>query len=258
MSGATRETLLAYAMKKYKTSPERLWAKYPDYQVLRHSDSEKWYGVIMDIPREKLGLAGSGKVDILEIKCAPMLTEALLEQQGVLPAYHMKKGSWLTVLLDGTADLGFACNCLDMSFDMTSAKKQKRTEPKEWLIPANPAYYDVEAAFRKEKIITWKQSGSMIPGDTVFMYVAAPVSAVMYKCRVLETDIPYSYDNGRLTIKKLMKIELLHSFSEGDMTFSQLGEFGVFAVRGPRSVPYGLSCEFSRLERKEQNKGEKI
>ena len=65
MSGATRETLLAYAMKKYKTSPERLWAKYPDYQVLRHSDSEKWYGVIMDIPREKLGLAGSGKVDIL-------------------------------------------------------------------------------------------------------------------------------------------------------------------------------------------------
>ena len=29
--------------------------------------------------------------------------------------------------------------------------------PKEWIIPANPKYYDIQAAFRTSKEIDWKQ-----------------------------------------------------------------------------------------------------
>lgn len=41
----------------------------PGYAVLRHEDSRKWYGLIMDVPAEKLGIRGKITVDILEIKC---------------------------------------------------------------------------------------------------------------------------------------------------------------------------------------------
>ena len=74
------------------------------------------------------------------------------------------------------------------------------------------------------------------------MYVAAPVSAILYKCRVLETDIPYDYQDKNLTITSLMKIELLKRYDRNKFTFSVLGdEYGIYAVRGPRGVPHSLS-----------------
>jgi hypothetical protein len=41
------------------------------------------------------------------------------------------------------------------------------------------------------------------------MYAGTPVSAVPYKCRVTETNIPYQYQDRNPTIKALMKIHLL-------------------------------------------------
>lgn len=37
------------------------------------------------------------------------------------------------------------------------------------------------------------------------MNVGAPVSAVLYKCKVTESDIPYNYQEENLTITALMK-----------------------------------------------------
>ena len=39
-----------------------------------------------------------------------------------------------------------------------------------------------------------------------YIYVASPVSAILYKCKVTKTDIPYDYRDGSLTITVLMKI----------------------------------------------------
>ncbi len=38
-----------------------------DYAVLRHSDNNKWYAVIMNVSKEKLGLAGTEEVDIMDM-----------------------------------------------------------------------------------------------------------------------------------------------------------------------------------------------
>ena len=74
------------------------------------------------------------------------------------------------------------------------------------------------------------------------MYVAAPVSAILYKCRVAETDIPYRYDDGNVHMKALMKIELQRRYPPDRFTFDILGkEYGIFAVRGPRGIPNSLS-----------------
>lgn len=124
-------------------------------------------------------------------------------------------------------------------------KKEKKPVvrlPKEWIVPANPKYYDIEAAFQSADEIDWKQGAGIRTGDTVFVYVAAPVSAILYKCVVTKTDIPFPYDDGKVRMKALMKIRLQKRYPRDRFTFPVLGsEYGIFAVRGPRGIPDKLS-----------------
>lgn len=74
------------------------------------------------------------------------------------------------------------------------------------------------------------------------MYVAAPVSAILYQCKVLETDIPWDYQDGKLSVKALMTIKLQKRYPPDRFTFTILKEdYGIRAVRGPRGIPYSLS-----------------
>ncbi len=128
MGISMRDAVLALAAERYGTGPEQPFAKFPGYVVLRCPD-RKWYGVIMDLPRSKLGLPGEGTVDVLNVKCDPLLCGALRLQPGIRPAYHMNKESWNTVLLDGTVDLEQIGILLDMSYsiicDATPKKRKK-------------------------------------------------------------------------------------------------------------------------------------
>lgn len=126
-------------------------------------------------------------------------------------------------------------------------KKEKERPPKEWIIPSNPKYYDILHAFDDTEVIDWKQGAGIQEGDIVFMYVGAPVSAVLYKCRVTETNIPYQYQDGNLTIKALMKIQLLKRYAPDRFTFEVLkAEYGIFAIRGPRGIPELLSAALEK------------
>ncbi len=98
---------------------------------------------------------------------------------------------------DGTVPFDEVCRMVDTSFGLTasSKKKKKFRQPKEWIIPANPRYYDIEHAFDNTEETDWKQDAGIIKGDTVYMYVGSPISAILYKCRVKEVDIPYEYED---------------------------------------------------------------
>lgn len=123
-----------------------------------------------------------------------------------------------------------------------AVKKPKVRPPKDWIIPANPKYYDVEAAFQVSDEIDWKQGAGILPGDTVYIYMGAPVSAILYQCSVMETGIPYSYDDGNVRMKALMRIKLLKRYPHNQFTFAVLGrDYGIHAVRGPRGIPDSLS-----------------
>ena len=89
-----------------KTDPEYLWRRFPDYTVFRHSDNEKWFGLVMGIKKRSLGMNGSVPFDDI-------------------------------------------CRWLEESYLTTASKekKQKLRPPKEWIVPANPKYYDIEQAF---------------------------------------------------------------------------------------------------------------
>ena len=244
-----RDKVFAYMKKKYKVSPEYPWAKYDSNAVFRHSDNKKWFALVMGVEKDKLGLTGDEYVDVINLKIDDMMfRDILVQTEGILPAYHMNKEHWITVLLDGTVDEDKVYDLIDVSYMATASKKKqgKIRPPKEWIIPANPKYYDIEHAFDNEKVIDWKQSSSVKVGDTVYMYVAAPVSAILYKCKVTEVDIPYDYQDKNLAITTLMKIKLLKKYDRKKFTFDRLKEeFGIYAVRGPRGVPNSLSHELN-------------
>lgn len=241
-----REQLFAYVEKEYSVIAEYPWQGDPDSAVLRHSGNRKWFAVLLYVKRETLGLSGDGFVDILDIKAEPMLIDNLIGQDGYLRAYHMNKTKWLTVLLDGTVAFEQVCNLLDMSFDLTAGrggKKKLRSGPMDWLIPANPKYYDVIQAFEENEIIGWKQSSDIRVGDLVYMYVGAPYSAIMFKCKAVEVNIPHYYEDENVSMKKRMQIQLLQKYDPKEFTFDFLKEYGVYAVRGPRSMPGTLKAE---------------
>ena len=120
----TRADILAYAKENYDTDPERLWAKYPEYEVLRHRNNQKWYAILMNVPGNKLGLESDDVIDILDIKCEPDMILSLSTQTGFASAYHMNKKHWLTILLNGSIDDDEVYNLLDMSYEMTKGKKE--------------------------------------------------------------------------------------------------------------------------------------
>lgn len=119
----SREMILQYAKERYGTEPEYLWAKFSNYAVLRQRELGKWYAIIMDVPGKKLGLDTAAHVDILDIKCDPLLIGSLRESRGFLPAYHMNKDKWIALLLDGSVPQDQVLKLLDLSYDITKKGK---------------------------------------------------------------------------------------------------------------------------------------
>lgn len=131
-------------------------------------------------------------------------------------------------------------------------RKSNRTEAKDWIIPANPKYFDVVGAFEASNIVTWKQSSDIHVGDMIYMYVAAPYSSIMYRCKAMEVDIPWQYSDDHVTVKTAMKVELLEKYEPGVWSFQRIKQFGVYAVRGPRSMPKELKSEITLKETEEK------
>ena len=60
----------------------------------------------------------------------------------------------------------------------------------EWLVAANSKKFDHALAFRELPFIDWKQTVDYQEGDTAYIYVCAPLKAVLYECRIEKTNIP--------------------------------------------------------------------
>ena len=118
-----RESILRYAAENFGTTPEYLWKSTPDAAVLRHRENGKWYGLLTDIPAEKLGLPSGRTVHILNVKCSPLETGSLLQKAGIFPAYHMNKTHWNSIILDGTVPVEDIKRMIGESYDLTKGKK---------------------------------------------------------------------------------------------------------------------------------------
>ena len=214
---------------KYGDEPDFEWEKFPGYATFRNKDSKKWYGIIMNIDKSKLDKNSTGEVEVINIKLEPNEIECLLKQDGFYPAYHMNKKNWITIILDNTISDENIISLIDKSYSYTITNKNNSKN--EWIIPANPKYFDIEKVLKESNKIMWKQSTDVKVNDIVYIYVAEP-----------------EYKDKNLKMNKVMNLDLLKRYKQGKLSFSKLKEYGINAVRGPRYMPVDLSKYIKEIE----------
>lgn len=122
-----RDQLAAHIAAQYGARGEHPWLRLPNYVVFRHPISGKWFGLLMDLPQSRLGLPGDKIVDVLNLKCDPVLIGSLRTEPGIYPAYHMSKATWISIVLDGSVPTDKLLWLLDMSYELTAPRRKKRT-----------------------------------------------------------------------------------------------------------------------------------
>lgn len=226
---------------RYQDKPNFPWEKYPGYGVFKNPANGKWYALIANINKNKLDDKKSGEVEIINIKLPKDKIKQLLMKKGFYPAYHMNKTSWITIVLDESIKDDLICDLIDESHQFTMGTKRDNAASESWIVPANPKFFDIETAFKNNTEIIWKQSADIKKGDITYIYLAAPFSAIHYKCLVTAVNIPYQYQDDNIKINKVMKIKLIKQYPQSMMPFAKLQRFGIKAVRGPRRCPENLA-----------------
>lgn len=119
-----REKIYEYVKNKYLTEPDFPFESAPFHAVLRHKDNKKWYGIVMEVKKRALGYQDQGIVDILNVKCYEEIIGDLRKSPGFLPAYHMNKEHWITIVLDDCVAFQEIKQYIDISYQLTKGKRQ--------------------------------------------------------------------------------------------------------------------------------------
>ena len=117
-----RQELLDWCLQQFGTEPDYPWND--NNAVLRHLNSKKWYGVVLEVNGRKLGLDKDGIVDVLNVKCDPIMIGSLRLQDGFFPAYHMNKDTWLSILFNRPELDESIKNLLNLSYELTRNKRR--------------------------------------------------------------------------------------------------------------------------------------
>ncbi len=107
---------------KYHDIPVFLWDSYPGNGVFKNINTNKWYGIIMPINKNKLTNEDK-EIEILNVKLAKEDIKRLLKEKGYYEAYHMNKENWITIILDDSIDDEVIMELIDQSYQFAKPKK---------------------------------------------------------------------------------------------------------------------------------------
>ena len=107
----------------YHVSPDFPW-KGDRSGVFRHTDSKKWFGLIMRIRRKNL-LKNNDEtpVDVINLKINPDMSAERTAHEGIYPAFHMNHKQWISVVLDDTLTDAQVMRYIAESFHLTAKNR---------------------------------------------------------------------------------------------------------------------------------------
>ncbi len=127
----SRKEILSFVSTIENSACDKPFTDDFDTTVLRHTDTKKWFGAIIRAPKCKIGLAGDGETDIINLKCDPILSKGLRESyRGIIPAWHMNKYHWISVILDSDVDITILKELIMLSYSLTGGKNAHKTAQK--------------------------------------------------------------------------------------------------------------------------------
>lgn len=110
--------IIEYIKNKYGDELEFLWKKSPKNAVVRRKSSNKWYAVMLTIPKRKLNLDSDELIEVINLHNIEEEIEKLIDYKKYFPAYHMNKKHWCTICLDGTVGLEEIYKLIDISYEL--------------------------------------------------------------------------------------------------------------------------------------------
>lgn len=110
-----------YIIKNYNSYPEFLWKKLDGSAVFRNKKNNKWFGIIMDINKNKLDNENK-IIEIINVKIREEEKENILKNRGFYEAYHMNKKNWITMILDETVSDEKIIKMIDNSYILINKK----------------------------------------------------------------------------------------------------------------------------------------
>lgn len=81
---------------------------------------------MMHVLPEKLGFKGEEPLNVMDIKCSTIMIGSLLSTKGFLPAYHMNKNHWISIILDSSVSDDQITPLLELSYDSVAPKRRKK------------------------------------------------------------------------------------------------------------------------------------
>lgn len=119
----TKQELIMYCTDTYRTIPDHPFEDDFVTTALRHSDTRKWYGIVMEVSRCKFGFDSDEVIDVVNMKLPVEMFGSFGKEDGVHPAYHMNKLHWISVLLPDASDdvVKFLIN---VSYEASKTKKK--------------------------------------------------------------------------------------------------------------------------------------
>ncbi len=112
-----REEIFEFIKEKYNVNPEYLWKTSPDSAVFRHKNNKKWFALIMNVNNE----------EYLNLKAEPDYSDLLRNSNNyIIPAYHMNKEHWNTIIISKDIDKTLTYELIDQSYELTKSKNKKK------------------------------------------------------------------------------------------------------------------------------------
>ena len=109
--------MLEYIEKEYGSKPEYLWKQYPDNAIVRHKENKKWFGAILTVGGNKLGLPTDKIVEVINLKMSDI--NKVVDNEKYFAAYHMNKKMWISALLNNNTDFEELKKLIQESYELT-------------------------------------------------------------------------------------------------------------------------------------------
>ncbi len=144
--------IIEYIRKKYKDELEFLWDKYDDCAIWRNKQNNKWYGVLMAIPENKL-IGDSEKIEeVIDLRYSKDESYKIIDNEKIFPGYHMNKKSWITIKLDETVPIEVIMEYIDNSYNLNIGNKTGKTQSE-----LAKKVYEYLTIIPRGKVVTYKQ-----------------------------------------------------------------------------------------------------
>lgn len=144
--------VIEYIKEKYGDELEFLWEKFDDNAIWRNKDNQKWYGVLMTISRNKLGIDSEKITEIIDLRYQKEEIENIIDNVTIYPGYHMNKKSWITIELNNSIDKKKLFELIDNSHNLSVGNKCGLAGNS-----LSQKIYDYLTTIPKGKVVTYKQ-----------------------------------------------------------------------------------------------------